>query len=374
MAPYLKEVRTRQDLNKFIDFPLKLYKNNPYYVPSMRIDEKNTLDREKNPAFEYCEARYWLAYESNQVVGRVAAIINPKHIKKWEQPYMRFGWLDFIDDPSVSELLLGAVEDWAQERGLQAVHGPLGFTDLDREGLLIEGFDEVATLATLYNYPYYQEHLDRLAYKKDNDWIEFELSLPEKLDERIARAAKIVLKRNNLHMLEAKTKQDLLPYAPQLFGLITTEYSQLYGSTPLSENEVNHYTNAYFGFAHPDFIPVVLDKNDKMIAFGVTFPSLSKALQKSKGKLFPFGWRRILRALRKNDRADLYLIAVSKPYRGLGVNMVLINYVYQVFKRRGITKIETNPEIEDNINVQSQWKTMEKRQHKRRRCFIKLLN
>ena len=373
MAPILKEVRTKHELMQFIHFPLQLYKNNPYFVPSMQADEINTLDRTKNPAFEYCEARYWLAYEHDRIVGRVAAIINPKHIKKWEQPYMRFGWLDFIDDQAVSELLMNAVAAWAREKGLTAIHGPLGFTDLDREGLLIEGFDEVATLATLYNYPYYQDHLDRLGFKKDTDWIEFELSLPEKLDERIARAAQIVLKRNNLHLLEAKTKRDLLPYADQLFGLITAEYSHLYGSTPLSENEVKHYTDAYFGFAHPDFIPVVLDENDRMVAFGVTFPSLSKALQKSKGKLFPLGWWRLLRALRKNDRADLYLIAVSKPYQGLGVNMVLINTVYQVFKRRGISKIETNPELEDNINVQSQWKTIEKRQHKRRRCYIKSL-
>ena len=371
MSLTIKEVQTRRDLIKFINFPLKLYKNNPYYVPSMRSDEINTLDRTKNPACEYSEIRYWLAYEGNQVVGRVAAIINPKHIKKWEQPYMRFGWLDFIDDPAVPEMLMKAVEDWAKERGLEAVHGPLGFTDMDREGLLIEGFEEVATLATQYSYPYYQGHLERLGYKKDKDWVEYELSLPEELDERIARAAQIVLKRNNLHMLEARTKYDLLPYAPQLFGMINAEYSHLYGSTPLSENEVKHYTDAYFGFAHPDFIPMILDEDDKMVAFGVTFPSLSKALQKSKGRLFPFGWWRVLRALRKNDRADLYLIAVSKPFQGLGVNMVLINTVYQVFKRRGILKIETNPELEDNLNVQSQWKTIEKRQHKRRRVYIK---
>ncbi len=339
----------------------------------MRGDEINTLDRAKNPAFEYCEARYWLALEDDRVVGRIAAIINPKHIKKWEQPYMRFGWFDFVDDPAVSALLLGAVEDWARERNLKAVHGPLGFTDLDREGLLIEGFEELATLATQYNYPYYQNHLNDNGYTKDKDWIEFELSLPEKLDERIARAAQIVLKRNNLHTLDARNKRDILPYASQLFEMINSEYSHLYGSTPLSEKEIKHYTAAYFGFVHPDFVPVILDENDQMVAFGVTFPSLSKALQKSRGRLFPFGWLRVLHALRKNDRADLYLIAVKKAYQGRGVNMVLINTVYQAFKRRGISKIETNPEIEDNFNVQSQWKTMEKRQHKRRRVYIKSL-
>lgn len=371
MALKLKEVQTKRDLRRFINFPLKLYKNNPYYVPAMYGDEVNTLDRTKNPAFEYCEARYWLALEDDVVVGRIAGIINPEHIKKWEQPYMRFGWIDFVDDSAVPALLLGAVEDWARERNLKAVHGPLGFTDLDREGLLIEGFEEVATLATQYNYAYYGGFLENNGYAKDKDWIEFELTLPEKLDERIARAAEIVLKRNNLHMLEARTKRDLLPYTSQLFGMINTEYSHLYGSTPISDEEIEHYTAAYFGFAHPDFVPIILDENDQMVAFGVTFPSLSKALQKSKGKLFPFGWLRLLHALRKNDRADLYLIAVSKAYQGRGVNMVLINTVYQVFKRRGISKIETNPELEDNLNVQSQWKTIEKRQHKRRRVYIK---
>lgn len=373
MALRLKEVHTKRDLSQFINFPLKLYRNNPYYVPGMASDERNTLDRAKNPAFKYCEARYWLAYKDGRPVGRIAGIFNPRHNEKWNAPYIRFGWMDFEDDPEVSAALLSAVEAWGREKGLKAAHGPLGFSDLDREALLIEGFDEVATLATLYNYPYYADHMERLGYRKDTDWVEYELSTPEKLDERISKAAQIVLKRNNLHLLQAKNKRELLPYASQLFGLINDEYSHLYGSTPLSPEEINHYTKAYFGFAHPDFVPVILDENDRMVAFGVTFPSLSKALQKSRGKLFPFGWARILHALSHNDRADLYLIAVQKKYQGLGVNMVLMNQVWEAFNRRGIRKIETNPELEDNLNVQSQWKTIEKRQHKRRRCYIKEL-
>jgi len=373
MTLRLKEVKTKRELKQFIAYPLKLYRNNPYFVPGMASDERNTLDPDKNPAFAYCEARYWLAYQDGRIVGRVAGIINPRHNEKWNVPLVRFGWLDFEDDPAISAALLGAVEDWGREKGLEAIHGPLGFTDLDREGLLVEGFDEVATLATLYNYPYYPDHLDHLGYRKDTDWVEYELTTPEVVDPRIAKAAQIVLKRHNLHLLGAKAKRDLLPYTAKLFEMINEEYSHLYGSAPLSPEEIQHYTDAYFGFAHPDFVPMVLNEQNEMVAFGVTFPSLSKALQKSRGKLFPLGWARVLSALSHHYRADLYLIAVRKEYQGLGVNMVLMNQVWEAFLRRGIKKVETNPELEDNLNVQSQWKMIEKRQHKRRRCYIKEL-
>jgi GNAT superfamily N-acetyltransferase len=370
----LSEVKTKKDLRKFIRFPLKLYKDNPYYVPALMSDEIKTLHPDKNPAFEHSEARYWLAEDHGEIVGRVAAIINHRHIEKWQQPYMRFSWLDFIDDQRVSSALLSAVENWAVERGMTAIHGPLGFTDLDREAMLVEGFNELATMATNYNYPYYPEHMTALGFIKDIDWIEFELLVPEKLDPRITRAAKIVLKRNNLRLADYDKKRDIIRYAPQLFELINSEYSHIYGSTPLSESEIEHYTQAYFGFVHPDFVPFILDENDQMVAFGVVIPSLSKALQKCRGRLFPFGWWQLLRALRKNDRADLYLIAVKKKYRGRGLNMVLMDHICKVFNQRGIQYVETNPELETNRDVQSQWKTLDKRQHKRRRCFIKHLS
>ncbi|MBG0785773.1 MAG: GNAT family N-acetyltransferase [Anaerolineaceae bacterium] len=373
MTITLKEVRTKKQLKQFVKFPLRLYRGNPYYVPSMFSGELTTLDREKNPAFEYCEARYWLAYEGRRVVGRVAAIINPRYNEKWDRPYMRFAWLDFIDDPAVSAILIGAVEDWAREKGFEAVHGPIGFTALDREGQLVEGFEELATMATQYNYAYYNDHLDHLGYQKEVDWIEFELRMPEELDERIAKASGIVLKRNHLHLLINPSKQEIAKYADQLFSLINSEYSELYTNAPLSEAEVRHYTNEYLGIVNPDYIPIVLDENDDMVGFGLTVPSLSRALQKNKGRLFPFGWWPILRAMKKNDRADLYLIAVKKQYRGLGVNIAMMNQVWQTFKAQGIQKIETNPEFEDNLAVQSLWKTFEKRQHKRRRVFIKHL-
>lgn len=373
MSIYIKEINTRQDLQKFIRFPNQLYRHNQYYVPELTSDELNTLSSEKNPAFKHCDARYWLAYRDGEIVGRVAAILNRKHIEKWNQLYLRFGWLDFIDDEDVSGALMGAVEDWAGRLHMQAIHGPLGFTNLDRAGMLIAGFDELATMATSYNYPYYPQHMERMGYVKDTDYFEYELIVPIEQNEKIARAAAIVLKRNHLTLLKVRRKKELLPYARELFNLINDEYSHLYGTVPLTEAQISRYINQFFGFIHPDFVPVVLDKHGRIVAFGVTIPSLSRALQKSRGKQFPFGWWHLLYALRKNDRADLYLVAVKKEYQGMGVNAILMDHINKVFIRHGIRKVESNPEMETNVNVQSQWKFFEQRQHKRRRCFIKHL-
>lgn len=371
MPVQLKVVTSAKDLKSFIRFPHSLYRGNPYYVPLLTLDEFNTLSPQKNPAFEYCEARYWLAYRDGEIVGRVGAILNRKHIEKWNQPYLRFGWLDFIDDHEVSAALMGAVEGWARECSLTAVHGPLGFTDMDREGMLIEGFDELGTMATNYNHPYYPQHLEGLGYLKDTDWVEYELSVPETPNEKIARAAELVLKRYNLRLLPARSKRDLLPYADELFALLEDAYSHLYGTVPMTDKQVKAYTKMYFDFIQPDFVPVVLDEKGKMIAFGISMPSLSKALQKAKGEMFPLGWFHLLRAFGKNDRADLYLVAVADAWQGKGVNAILMNYISETFVRRGIRKVESNPELETNANVQSQWKFYDVRQHKRRRCFIK---
>jgi len=333
----------------------------------------DTLDREKNPAFTYCEARCWLAYEAKQVVGRIAGIINHRHKEKWGQPYMRFGWFDGIDDSAVTLALLDKVEDWARDKGLMAVHGPMGFTNMDHAGMLVEGFDELATQAAGYNYDYYSDHLAQAGYVKDVDYLEYEILMPEAVDRKITKLAKLVLKRNNLRLLEVKDKKELLPYAHELFEMLGAEYKHLYGVVPLSEEQVDAYINQYFGFISPEFVPVIVDSDGRMVAFGVTIPSLSKALQRSKGRLFPFGAFHLMRALKKNDRADLLLVAVTKEYQGKGVNAVLINRMFEVFRDFGIKKIESNPELESNIAVQAQWKHFERRQHKRRRIFIKHL-
>ncbi len=373
MAVIIKEVTTKKQLRTFIDFSLKLYDKNPYWVPPLYFDELNTLDWDKNPAFEHSQARYWLAYRGNQVVGRIAGIYNPKYVQKWGKKNVRFGWIDFIDDEEVSAALLKTVEDWARTLNMEAVHGPLGFTDLDPEGMLIEGFEELGTLALIYNYEYYPEHLKKLGYEKEIDWLEYEIQVPEKPIEKISKAAGIVLKRNNLHILEVSQKKDLLKYSKELFYLLDDEYSHLFGTVPLSEKQMETYIKQYFGFISSEFVPVVLDENNKMIAFGIVMPSLSIALQKSKGRLFPFGWYHLLRALKKNDRADLYLIAVKSEYQGKGINAVLMDKINQVFINKGITTVETNAELETNTDVQGQWKYYQKRQHKRRRCFIKTL-
>jgi len=374
MVVQIKEVKTLRDLRTFIRFPHTLYRGNPYWVPALFFDEYNTLRRDKNPAFEHCEVKYWLAARDGQIAGRVAAILNHKHIEKWKQRYMRFGWIDFVDDPAVSAALLNAVESWALEKNLTAVHGPLGFTDLDPEGMLVEGFDELSTLATIYNHPYYPEHMRRMGYTKDIDWVEYEITVPDKPVEKIARASEVVQRRNKLRLLEARNKRELLTYADELFNLLDAEYQLLYGVVPLTKKQMEAYIRQYLGFVTPEFVPIVLDENNKMVAFGIVMPSLSRALQKSKGRLFPFGFIHFLRALKKNDRADLYLIAVKSEYQGKGVNAILMNHILNVFQKHGFTKAESNPELETNLNVRGQWKLFETRQHKRRRIFIKHLN
>jgi len=367
------EVHTKKALKAFVDFPHRLYAGNVYWVPSLRSDEMNTLDREKNPAFATCEARCWLAYEGRRVVGRITGIINRGHKEKWGQSYLRFGWFDVVNNPAVSLALLGKVEDWARDEGLTAVHGPMGFTNMDHAGMLVEGFDELATQAAGYNYDYYGSHLTQAGYVKDVDYLEYEILMPDVVDQKIAKLAGLVLKRNNLRLLEVKDKKELLPYAHELFEMLGAEYKHLYGVVPLSEEQVDAYINQYFGFISPEFVPVIVDADGRMVAFGVTIPSLSKALQRSKGRLFPFGAIHLMRALKENDRADLLLVAVAKEYQGKGVNAVLINRMFEVFRDFGIKKVESNPELESNIAVQAQWKHFERRQHKRRRIFIKRL-
>ena len=373
MALQVKEVTSLSDLRSFIRFPFQIYRDNPYWVPALTSDELNTLRKDKNPAFAHCQARYWLALQDDRIVGRVAAILNHKHLETWHQPYLRFGWIDFIDDPAVSSALMGAVETWARESDLTAVHGPLGFTDFDREGMLVEGFTELSTMATGYNHPYYPIHLEKLGYVKDVDWVEYEMTVPPEPNETIARIADIALRRNKLKLLEVSSKKELLPLAKELFDLFNEEYKHLYGVVPLSEEQIQAYIKQYFGFVTPDFVPIVLDKDDRMVAFGITLPSLSKALQKANGSLFPFGFIHLLNALKKNDRADLLLVAVRSEYQGKGVNAILMNRMHRTFNRLGITKVESNPELETNADVQGQWKYYERRQHKRRRIFIKHL-
>jgi GNAT superfamily N-acetyltransferase len=374
MSLEIIEVKTPKQLKAFIDFPNRLYKDNPYYVPALRMDERSTLIREKNPAFDYCEARYWLAYREGRVVGRIAAILNHAYIRKWKNPYMRFGWIDFEEDELIARALLGQVEDWARERGMAAVHGPLGFTDLDQEGMLVEGFDRLSTLATIYNNSYYPQFLEKIGYSKDTDWVEFLVKVPETMPEKLERLCSAVMKRYGLQMVGIRRAKDLLPYAKDVFRLINEAYSHLYGVVPLTEKQILYYTKQYFSFIRPEYLPLVTDSSGNLIAFGISMPSLSVALQKARGKLLPFGFAYILRALKKNRLADLYLVAVDKRYQKKGVVALLMYEMTKSYIQNGIKFAETNPELEGNLDIRSIWEHYETTQHKRRRCYIRYLD
>lgn len=369
----IKKVETKKELKNFISFPFTLYGDNKFWVPPLLPEEMNNLSCKKNPAFDFCEAEYWLAYHDNKIIGRAAGIINNRYNDKVNKKIARFSYVDFIDDFDVSQKLFSQAEQWAKEKGMTEIHGPLGFTDMDPEGMLIEGFDELGTIATIYNHPYYQTHIERLGYKKEVDWIEYELYPPDEIPEKIERIAETVLKRYNLRVLKVKKAKELLPYAHQIFEVLNASYENIHGFVSLTEKQIDLYVKQYFGFIKPDFVPVIVNEKNEVVAFGITMPSLSKAFQKSKGRLFPIGFIHILRAMKNNPRADLYLTGVRPDYQDKGVNAVLMCETNKSYKKHNIKIVESNPELESNSKVQAQWRFYEKRQHKRRRCYIKSL-
>jgi hypothetical protein len=369
----IKEVTTKTELSKFIKFPFSLYKKNANWVPPLIFDELHTLSRKKNPAFEFCDARYWLAYKDDKIVGRVAGIINHKYNEKWQKKLVRFGWIDFIDDFEVSHELLKQVQKWGLENGMNEVHGPLGFTDFDGEGMLIEGFDELPTFGSIYNYPYYQHHIEKHNFIKDTDWVEYVVTLNDIVPEKISRLAKTVAERYNLKYLRVKKTKEMLPYARDIFYLINEAYKDLFGFVELTDKQIDVYVKQYFNFIKPGFVPIILDSNNKLVGFGITMPSLSRAIQKAKGRLLPLGFIHILRAMKNNPAADLYLTAVRPEYQNKGVNAMIICEINHVFIKNKITRVETNRELEENSKIRAQWRFYESRLHKRRRCYKKSL-
>jgi GNAT superfamily N-acetyltransferase len=371
MATQLTEVKTLHELKTFVSFPYSLYRNNRYWVPPLRSEELSYLRKEKNPAFDFCDAKYWIAKKDGKVVGRIAGIINKRYNERWNANVARFGWFDFIDDPEVPSALLQAVESWARTNGMNHIHGPLGFTDMDGEGALVEGFEEVSTLGSIYNYSYYPDHIERAGYLKDADWVEFEVTMHPEIPENIKRIAEVAMKRNNLKILNVHKAKEMIPYAKEIFAVLNAAYKDLYGFVELSEKQIDMYVKQYFGFILPEFVPVILDAQGRVAAFGIAMPSLSRAMQKSKGRLFPFGVYHILRALRNNRKADLYLTAVRPDLQNKGVNAVLIYETHKAFLKHNIEKVETNRELEENAKIQAQWRFYDARQHKRRRCYKK---
>ena len=373
VAIEIREVGTSRELKKFIRFPFQLYRDHPFWVPALEFDEMNTLRRDKNPAFEYCDTKYWMAFRDGSPVGRIAGIINRRYIEKWKNRYARFGWIDFVDDESVCRALVQTVEDWARRNGLTAVHGPLGFTDLDREGLLVEGFQELGTLATIYNHPYYPRHLEACGYRKDTDWVEFLAQNPAQVPEKIQRVADIACKRYKLRVLEVTRAKDILKYAKGVFEVLDAAYEGLYGVVPLTDRQVDAYIKQYFGFVNPEYIKIVLDSQDKVAGFLIALPSLSRALQKCRGRLFPFGFFHLYRAMKHNTLLDMYIAAVRPDLQGKGVNAIFISEMWKSAGKNGIVSTESNPELEANQKVQASWDYFESRQHKRRRCYLKTL-
>lgn len=362
-------------LKRFVHFQIDLYRGNPYYVPPLVLDELATLTPAGNPAFDFCESAYFMAYRDGKPVGRIAGIINRRLNERYNQRVARFGFVDFIDDHEVSEALFHAVEEWSRGNGMHKLIGPLGFTDLDREGMLVEGFEELSTMATNYNYPYYPEHLARLGYKKEADWVEFLMEVPERVPERYDRIATIVKKKFDLRVLKYKSRRRVKrEYGHALFHLINDAYRNLYQYCELTERQIEYYIDVYLNLLDLDLLTLVADKAGQLVAVGIALPSMSRALQKAGGKLLPFGWYPLLKGLKgKNDRVDLLLVGVHPQYQNKGVNALLFQDLVPRFAAKGYRYAESNPEMETNSKVQSQWEVFNPRQHRRRRSYAKKL-
>lgn len=375
MAIEIRKIDTKGGLKKFVKWGIDLYKDNDCFVPPLVMDDVNTLDPKNNPAFDFCESIYFMAYDNGKPVGRIAGIINNVVNEKTGKKTLRFGWVDFIDDPRVSEALFRAVEVWGRSKGMEEIVGPLGFSDMDPEGMLVEGFDQEGTMATIYNYPYYPKHLEAMGFEKEADWVEFRMTVPDGIPERYQRISDIIKRKYELSTPKYTSAKKLVKdYGQEIFQLINEAYSELYGYSPLTPRQINRYISMYIPVLRLDNISLIVDKDKKLIGVGIAMPSMSKALIKCRGRMFPFGWIHLLKALRgQNDVVDLLLVAVKPEYQSKGVNSLLFTDLIPCFIKNGYKFAESNPELELNQKVQSQWGCFETRQHKRRRAFRKSL-
>lgn len=366
---------TKGNLKRFTEFQIDLYDSNPWFVPPLVSDDVATLDPKENPAFDFCESAYFMAYRDGKPAGRIAGIINRQVNEKSHSRTARFGFVDFIDDHEVSAALFKAAEDWARSKGMEKIIGPLGFTDLDHEGMLVEGFEELSTMATIYNYPYYPEHMERLGYKKESDWLEFQMEVPDAIPDKYNRIAEIVKKKFGLRVLKYSSRKRIKKeYGHALFHLVNDAYKNLYQYSTLTERQIEYYINIYLGLLNLELVTLVVDEAGKLVGVGISMPSMSRALQKSKGKMLPLGWYHLLKGLKgKNDRVDLLLVAVHPDYQNKGVNALLFQDLIPYYIKNGYRYAESNPEMETNSKVQSQWEYFTTRQHRRRRSFEKKL-
>lgn len=367
----IKEVTDSKALKRFVRFPMELYKNNPYYVPPLIKGELEALNHKKNPVFNHAISKYYLAYKGNKIVGRIAAIINWKEVKEQHKPKVRFGWFDFIDDQQVVQKLLDKVAELGKTHHLEFMEGPVGFSNLDSAGLLTKGFKEIPTMVTLYNYPYYEKQLLDLGFETASEWIEYKLDFPEKLPPKVVKFTQLVKERYHLTIKTFENKEELKEMVEPMFNLLDKTYGHLSSYVPIPKEQIQHYKDKYIGLINPEFVNCIIDEKGKMIAFAITMPSYSKALQKAKGKLFPFGWWYLLQASKKNDKAAFYLIGIDPAYQGKGVTAIIFSEIFRVFSKYGIKKLETNPELAENKSIQTLWKEYNPVNHKIRKTFKK---
>lgn len=370
----IREVKTRKDLRKFAGFNEKMYRDVPEAIPDLISDEMANFMPKKNPAYEYCESRQWLAYKDGECVGRIGAIISHKANEKWNRKRIRFTRVDFIDDYEVSEALFKTVEDWGREKGLDAIHGPMGFCDLDQEGMLIEGFEYKGMFITIHNASYYKDHMERLGYGKSVDWIETRITAPEEIPSFYQKVTKRTMEEHNLRVYTAPNRFKLKKYIPQIFEVINDTYKALYGEVELTDAQIEKYVSQFILMVNCKYATMIFDDTDEMIGFGLSVPSMADASKKSRGRLFPFGWARLLHApFSKPDTLELFLVGVKDKYKNTGVPAVILCEQIKQAVKDGIKYAETGPMLETNLKIHSLWKKFEKIQHRRRRCWIKEL-
>lgn len=365
------EVKTANDLKNFVNFPMKLYKNNHNYVPPLIKDELNIWNPKENAALIHSDSKQFLAYKEGEIVGRIAVIFNHNEEKDLGVKKVRFGWLDFTDDVEVSTKLINLAIDFAKEKNVNKIEGPMGFTNLDKAGMLIMGFEKLATMIGLYNFPYYMEHLEKLGMVKEKEWVEFEMNYPTVLPEKVEKFSRLIAEKYKLKVLDFKSKSEILPFVEPMFKLLDQTYSTLSTYTPITAEQIKTYKEKYFPFIDKNYIVCVEDENHELVAFAITMPSYSRAMQKAKGKLFPFGWWHFLQAGKKNDRANFYLIGIQPEYQRRGVTAIIFKEIFVRFSKMGIKFAETNPELEENKNVQLLWQDYDIVNHKRRRTYSK---
>lgn len=368
----VKEVKTRKELKKWVEFPNRLYKNCPSYVPFLFSDEMATFTHKTNPAYEFCETKLFLAYIDGKIVGRIAGLINRAYNEKWNQNAIRFTRFDFIDDYEVSKALFDKVVEYAKENGLTSIMGPIGFTDLDHEGMLVEGFDELNMSITFYNHPYYLKHMEKLGLEKQVDWVEYQLNVPQEVDPKLARLSERLITKNNFKLITYTDRKTLKKDAFEAFKVVDVAFSKLFGTVPLTDKIINKSIADYIGVVNLKYVICIRDEKDEIVGFALVVPSIAKALKKSNGKLFPFGFIRLLKALKcKNDTLEMYLVAIKPELQMRGLPAIIINHILKMCIDNKVKICETGPELENNLAVQSLWKSFDARQHKRRRCYHK---